>query len=474
MKIALVYPPFLNSIQTTLPEFVSQNEGLFQPLGILYIASYLKRHESDCEILAIDAVARKLGYDEIAERLAAFRPDIIGVSCWTFSLVDSLRVAEAAKKRLPDALVCLGGPHATIYPEETAAFADVDFVITGDGEKAFAELVRQLKSGGDLGAVPNLYYKKEGRTVKSRISHTETDLNGLPFPDRTLVPTRDYYSFMDKDELITTMITSRGCPFQCAFCFKQNTGWRYRNIQDIAAEMEECVNMGIRNFFIFDETFTVNKSRMLELCGEIKRRALRITWSCRSRVDTVDEEVLDSMKSAGCNRISFGVESASEEVLKRLNKQIKISRARETFALAKKKSLTTLADFMIGCPGEDRKATSETIQLALELDPDYVQFSLFTLFPATKLYEEAMRQGVVTKDVWRDYAKRPDPSFKPPLWNIYTEEETKGLLTEAYRRFYLRFSYITKKLMRIRTAKELRNHLKAGADLIKTYFTGPK
>jgi len=468
MKIALVYPPFLNSIETTLPEFVNENEGDFPPLGVMYLASYLKKHEKDCDVLVIDSVSQKLGNAEIIQKLKAFSPDIVGISCWTFSLIDSLAVANGIKKEIPNTLTCLGGPHATIYPEETIAFNNVDFVITGDGEKPFGELVRQLKTKGDLSTVPNIYYKKGGQIQKGKEEYVEKSLDDLPFPDRESTPINDYYSIMDKVRPITTMVTSRGCPFQCTFCFQHNTGWRHRSVGSIISEMKHCLNLGIKNFFIFDETFTVNKKRIIDLCDEIKKQSLDITWSCRSRVDTIDDEIMDKMKQAGCTRISFGVEAANKNVLKRLNKKIEIPQVKSVFKSAKKKGITTLADFMIACPGEHKEETLETIKLAIELNPDYVQFSLLTLFPATKLYEEALREGVVKKDIWLEYAKDPSINFKPPLWNIYSEKEAKEILIKAYRSFYLRPGYILKVMMNINSFAKFNKYAKAGLALIKS------
>jgi len=472
MRAAFIYPPFSKSIQTTLPEFVNENEGCFPPLGVIYVASYLKEHEKDCDILVIDSVCEKLDYNGIGEKVSAFSPDIVGISCWTFSLVDALEVAREVKRRKPSTYVCLGGPHVTIYPEETVSFEEVDFVITGDGEKPFAELVRQLKGGGSLSQVPNLYYKEKGKIHKNHTSYSETDLDSLPFPDRTFTPIASYYSIMDRERPVTTMVTSRGCPFQCTFCFQQDTGWRYRSASSIIAEMERCIDLGIKNFFIFDETFTVNKKRVIDLCDEIKKRKLKITWSCRSRVDTIDEEIMDKLKEAGCQRISFGVEAANEAVLKRLDKKIKISQARKVFKWMKNKGLISLADFMIGCPEEDKDKTYETIKLAIELDPDYAQFSLLTLFPATTLYKEALKEGVIKKDVWLEFAKNPNPAFEPPLWNIYSKEEAKRLLAVAYRTFYIRLSYILKRAMKIRSASEFSKYAKAGISLIKSALKG--
>lgn len=470
MKIVLVYPPFLNSIRTTLPEFVNENEGYFPPLGIMYIVSYLKKHRKDCEILVIDSVLERINHLQIAQRVVNFGADIVGISCWTFSLIDALQVAKEVKKISPQTLVCLGGPHVNIYPKETVSKDYIDFVITNDGEKAFTELINQLKTGQDFNCVPNLYYKKSGKIEESPLKYIEKNLDNLPFPDRNWTDFSKYYSIMDKERPITTMITSRGCPFNCSFCFQQRSGWRFRTPSNIVDEMEYCLKLGIRNFFIFDETFTVSKKRVIELCNEIKKRKLQVVWSCRSRVDTVDEEVLDNLREAGCKRISFGVESANPQVLKRLNKQITVPQAIEVFKLAKKKKIVTLADFMIGCPEENFKRTKETIQLAKILSPDYVQFSALTLLPATKLYEEALTTGVVKNDVWLNYAINPTINFKPPLWNIYREREVQKLLLISYRMFYLRAPYILRQLLSIRSFAQLKIYSKAAVGLVKTVF----
>jgi len=468
MKIALIYPPVLNSIKTTLPDFVNENEGYFPPLGIMYIASYLKAYQRDCEVLIIDSVAEKLDHGQIAARVADFKAEIVGISCWTFSLIDALATARQIKKSSPCISVCLGGPHVNIYPRETLFNDCVDFVITEDGERAFSELISQMHPGGNLQSVPNLYYKRFGKIMRSGLSYAEKELDVLPYPDRRLTDINKYSSIMDNEGLITTMITSRGCPFNCSFCFQRASGWRSRSVSNIVGEMKECIKIGISNFFIFDETFTVSKKRIMELCLEIKRNKLDIIWSCRSRVDTIDEEVMDNLKDSGCKRISFGVEAASTQVLRRLNKQITIKRASEIFRLAKRKGIITLADFMVGCPDERWQQTKQTIRLAKKLNPDFVQFSLFTLFPATKLYEEALKEGVIESDVWHNYAVNPRADFKPPLWNLYTEKQANRILVMAYQKFYLRFSYILKCLSSITSLNKLKVYARAALSLLRT------
>lgn len=472
MKVALVFPPASNSIEGTCPDFVAANVAHLPPLGIMYIASYLKKHIADLDILVIDSIAEKLDYTQIAQRVVDFGADIVGISCWTFSLIDTLMVAKEIKRLSPSTMICLGGPHINLYAEETISMDCVDFVITGDGERPFAYLIEQLKAARDFASVPNLWYRNNGSIQNSSLTHMEMDLDGLPFPDRNQDSLWRYNTIMDKTKPITTLITSRGCPFDCSFCYNQKSGYRCRSISNVIEEIEYCVSLGIRNFFIFDETFTVDKKRVLGLCNELKARKLDITWNIRSRVDTIDEEAFDALRESGCKCISFGIESAHPDVLKRLNKNITILCAREVFKLAKKKKMRTIADFMIGCPEENIKRTYQTIRLAKELNPDYAQFSLFMLLPATRLYEEALKEKIVKDDVWFDYAHNPRKDFKPPLWNVYSEKKAKKMLIFSYRIFYLRFSYIAKCLFGLRSIEQLKAYFSVGFGLLKAVFRG--
>jgi len=471
-NISLIYPPFHNSIRTTLPDFIDKSEGVFPPLGIMYISSYLKKHNPGVNVQLIDSVLSGYDYARIADEVVRHGADIAGITCWTFSLLDALNTAREIKKRKSSVKIVFGGPHVNIYPLETMKNGFIDYVIVNDGEKAFDALVKALEGGSGLPGVPNLYYRENGEIKKSAVECEETDLDSLPFPDRASTAYADYSSILDDVSPITTLITSRGCPFRCSFCMKDGTGWRARKVESIIAEIRECIGLGIRNFTIFDETFTANKKRTLDFCRAVIDGKLDIVWNCRSRVDTVDEEALDRLKEAGCRRVSLGVESADETVLKRLNKNISLAQVSRVFKKARAIGMATLADFMIACPGETPESTKKTIDFARALNPDYVQFSLFTLLPETKLYEEALKQGVVSRDVWAEYATAPDKDFKPPLWNIYSEEDSLKLLPYAYKRFYFRLPYILGVFKRMRSFKQFALYLKAGMGLISGLWKG--
>jgi radical SAM superfamily enzyme YgiQ (UPF0313 family) len=440
----------------------------------MYLSSYIKKYKPENDILIIDSILEKLDYEAIADKILRFGADVVGISCWTFSLIDTLETAKVVKSRLPEAKIVVGGPHVNIYPKQTLENTCIDYVITNDGEKPFLALLESIKTNSGFDKVPNLYFKDSAGLHKSIIDHNEEKLDILPFPDRKATSYGSYYNVINAAKSFTTIITSRGCPFNCHFCLKQETGWRSRSVENIIEELSECVKLGIKEIYFFDETFTVNKKRITELCNEIKRLKLNISWSCRSRVDTIDEELILSLKSAGCKMISLGVESASPQVLKNLNKMINIEQALKVFKLLKKHKMASLADFMIACPGERQEDTKMTIELACKMDPDFVQFSMFTLLPCTKLYDDALKSKIIQNDTWRQFAQGPVIGFKPPMWNIYSEQEAVKLLDKAYRAFYLRPSYILRKIYAIKSFKQILLYIRSGLSIMFTMFSKDK
>jgi len=465
-KVLLINPPMLNHLATTLPDFAVEEQGCFPVLGLLYIATCLKKQIPDIELRILDSLALKKNYEDIKKEITDFRPDIVGVPAWTFSYLDSIIITRIAKDVNPNIKVCAGGPHVTIYPGETLAQPTIDYTITGEGEYPFAALIDALKNKKDLSNIPGLGWKENGKIHINPHTEEIKNLDALAFPDRTLTPYGMYYSILDKTRPITTMITSRGCPFQCVFCYQKNTGWRCRTAQNIVNEIEECVKLGIKNIFIFDETFTVNKKRVIEICNEILERKIKIEWDIRSRVDTIDEEMLKILKKAGCKRISYGVEAGNGKILNILKKEIDLSMAEKTIKLTKKYGFIVLADFMVCSPEETKKEIEESLRLAIKMNPDFVQFSVTTILPATELYDLARQQGIIEKDVWREYALNPTEDFQPPLWNIFSRREATVILNGCYKRFYLRPRYILKKIFGIRSFWEFKINLSAGLKML--------
>ncbi|MEE9613353.1 MAG: radical SAM protein, partial [Thermodesulfobacteriota bacterium] len=239
--------------------------------------------------------------------------------------------------------------------------------------------------------------------------------------------------------------------------------FRARSPENVVDELEECARMGIHDFLFYDDTFTVNRQRVVAICDGIVRRKLDIGWDIRARVDTVTEEMLRALKAAGCRGIHYGVEAGTEKILEVLNKNIGIGRVKEVFELTRKYDIPILAYFMIGNPTETEEDIHETFEVMKSLNPDYVHMTILTPFPATRIYYDGLKSGVIKKDYWREFAEEPTPEFVPPHWGeIFTREELGELLVKGYRDFYLRPSYILKRITKVRSFGELKKKAAAG------------
>lgn len=468
MRVLLINPPTANMISTEVPSLVSEERGYNPPLGMMYIAAHLEKAGFDTRI--IDADAEELSYEQLSSEIKKFNPEVVGLSAMSFTLIDCMQIARLVKGIDKGIKIFIGGPHVNIYPEETAKIPEIDYVVLGEGEFIAVELIKNIGSAKSLKKIRGLVFRENGGIINTGRPDLIMELDKIYFPARHLTPYKKYSSLLAKRSPITTMITSRGCPFRCLFCDRPHLGkiFRARSAKNVVDEIEECVNMGINEFLIYDDTFTINRQRVFDICDEIGKRRLDIGFDVRARLDTVDEEMLKKMKKAGCERIHYGVESGNEEILKMINKGITVEQAKRIFKATKKIGIDRLAYFMIGHPGETRQTAMESISLAMELDPDYVHFSIATPFPATGLYLMGLKEGIIKRDYWKEFAENPTREFIPPLWEENLKrEELLELANLAYKKFYTRPGYIIRRALKIRSLGELKRKLKAGLKVIK-------
>lgn len=469
MKILLINPPAKNEILSCNPEIIRDERGFDPPLGLLYVAGYLEKY-SNHQLKMIDAQVDRLDYPELQARIKEYAPDVIGLTAMTFTLLDVISTVKAAKEVCPSVKIVLGGPHPHIYPEETLNLKGVDFVVLGEGEETFLDLVNNLNNPEALKKIIGLAFKDNGQIINNGPRSFLRNLDELPFPPRELLPYQKYFSLLAKTKPITTMFTSRGCPYQCTFCDRPNLGklFRARSANSVVDEMAECLSLGVKEIFVYDDTFTVSRQRVIDICQEILKRGLVFSWDIRARVNTVDEEVLTWLKKAGCVRIHYGVEAGTEKILKVLNKGITLEQALKVFKMTKKMGIDTLAYFMIGSPTETREDILATIDFAKKLDPDFVQITLLTPFPATKIYYQALYEKIFPADYWQRFAQNPQKNFKTSYWTKELPlEELKELLTMFYKKFYLRPSYILKRMIKIKSTGELWRKARAGLNVLK-------
>lgn len=471
MNILLVNPGNTNVIQSCFPPELDRGSGWFPHLGILYIAAFLKK-ESNHAVRVLDMEAERMPLARLAQFIRDTRPDIVGISVSTFNLIDAFLIARAIKEAGPAIHLCLGGPHVNIYPEESVAHPFVDSVILGEGEVPFSLLADAIEGRGSLRQIKGLLYKEAGAIIRTGPPEPLDDLDSLPFPDHSFIPRSErYYNILSHDACSTNMITSRGCPYRCSFCYNLFPRLRCRSNENIIREIRECLASGIRDIFFCDDTFILDRGRTQRLCEDIIANGISFRWSMKTRVDTVDAVTLTALKKAGCRRIHFGVEAGSAQALLSLRKNISLSQIKESFSLTRNAGIETLAYFMIGSPGERVADILETIDLAIALNPDYAAFSMTLPMPGTDLYRRGLEKGVFRDDFWQAFAQEPRAGFSPLFWEEdISEKELQRLLKQAYRSFYLRPRYLLRMLIGVRSLKDFKRRLGLGADLVRYAF----
>ncbi len=469
MKILLIRPPRLNMISTNVPNVVDEETGCYPSLGLMYIAACVERY-TDHEIEILDTQVEKMNYEEMKSEIRERNPDIVGIQAMTFTLIDVILTARIVKELDKSIPLILGGPHVNIYPEETILNSEIDFLVLGEGEYVFPDLINALSQRKDLSKIRGIVYKRNKEIINTGKREFITNLDAVPFPARHLVPYQKYYSVLAKRTPITTMMTSRGCPFKCIFCDRPQLGkiFRYRSAESVVDEMEQCARIGIKEIFLYDDTFSIKKQRAIDICNEILRRNLKIMWDIRARVDTVDEKILKKLKLAGCERIHFGVEAGTQEILNILRKGITLQQAERAFQWSREVGITTLAYFMIGNPTESREQILETIKFGVKIKPDYAHIALTTPFPATELYRRGLERKILKHDYWKEFAENPRMDFVPEVWeeNLKREELIR-LLKSAYMKFYMRPGYVLKRIYKVKSWAEFKRKAKAGLKLLK-------
>lgn len=388
MKITFINP--LNSKGTcaSLP-----------PLGLMYLAGYLKQNGyKDISILDLDLKSRPT--EEIRKSVAA--SDVVGVSAFTTQLNEAVRISKICKEERVFSVI--GGVHTIALPLETLENSYFDAAVTGEGELTFLELIRARQAAKDFRQIQGLAYRSGQEFLLNPDRGFINDLDALPFPAWDLVPIYDYHARREffKHEY-TIMITSRGCPSACTFCqspvtWKRKT--RFRSVENIFAEIKQLhQRYGFKSIFIEDDTFTLDRARVIELCDAIIASGMRLEFACGTRPTVIDQELLFKMKQAGWVRISMGAESGNDQILKRAKKGYSSLEIRQAAALVRKSGISLLVYMIIGLPGEKLRTYWQSIIFARSLKADQFQWTILVPFPGTEIYKEKQ-----VKLIDRDYA----------------------------------------------------------------------
>ena len=393
-SVLLIYPFFKPSRDRSVFRF--------PPLGVSYVAASLqeagyKVHLMDCTFLN-----RR---DALSTALAA-SAEVIGIYCMVTMLEECLWFASHLHGHCQ--LLVAGGPLPTCDPLPFLEHFDV--VVRGEGEQTMKDLLNAYEHGSNFSTIPGIAYRNKlfsHEKVEEEISFTpdrpfEKDLDRIQFPARELLPNDRYIQYGKKKYgySITTVMSTRGCPYRCEFCSNVVFGgsYRERSPENVIDEIEEVLGLGYDRISFGDDVFTLNRRRVLTVCEEIQRRGLQFQWECLGRVDTLDYATAVEMKKAGCNRIYFGIESGNDEILKLMNKKITTEQARFAVESAYRAGLETGAFFILFYPGETDETVLSTLRFATSLPLDYLGLSMPYPLPGTALYDRVKRQ--ITRE-WR-------------------------------------------------------------------------
>lgn len=466
--ILLINPPEENMIVADNPSFVDEERGYNPPIGLLYIATAIKKN-TDWEIVFLDMNAEKINYIDLPSKILEIKPEIVGMTALTFTILDVLKTAEIVKNTNNSIKVMIGGIHPYIYPNETIRLKNIDYICLGEGELSIVDF---LKEYPEIENVKGFIFKnKNNEIINTGMRDTVKDLDIYNFPDRRLSKYEVYSSIIAKNNPITTMITSRGCPFQCTYCVRPHFGkiCRFRSAGNIVEEFKDCIELGIKEILIYDDTFTINKARVMEFCKKMidEKFGEKIKWDIRSRIDTVDIEMIKVLKKAGCDRIHFGIESANDRVIKILKKNIDLSKAKDIFKIARTEGISPFAYFMIGSPTETREEILNTIDFAVKINPAYAQITITTPFPETEMYKDMLEKKYYAEDYWKKFAQNPTKEFKTRYCeDTLSKEELYELLNLFYKKFYFRPKFMIKEILEIRSLTELKKKIKAGIKIL--------
>lgn len=454
MKILLIYPPGKTSFVTP-------------PLGLMYLAAYLKKDGHEPVIL--DFLLDKFDENLLLEK--AGEADLIGISAVTPLIANAIKLASLIKEKFPEKIMVLGGPHPTLLPEETMkSCGNIDYIVRGEGEQRLNWLVEYLEGKRKKEDLDGIYFKENGKIVGLPQKTCIENMDFLLFPERALVPIERYSKFLEsREKPATTIITSRGCPFNCIYCSKPIFGKMFRgsSAANMLKEIELLKNeYNIRELIFYDDSFTLDRERIVKFCRLLIEAGLDIKWKCETRVNLVDEELLKLMKKAGCYLIGYGIESGNQKILNDLKKGITLAQVEKAVKIANDAKIEILGYFMLGIPGEGEKEIKETIDFAKRLNIDYAQFAIATAFPGTELYQIAESQNRLPMG-WQDsfYALGQTKNIIS-LCELEPKTLQKYLKT-AYRSFYFRPSYIKRKLLEMKSPKILWRYLKGLRILLK-------
>lgn len=450
--------------------------AIYPPLGLGYLASCLLKNGHDVKIL--DDNIWKLDLKQFKDIIRNFSPAVVGFNTYTFNINTCFLFAKYVKEMDSNIKVVLGGSHVTCLPFEAINHDCIDMVVAGEGEETMVELIGALEKEKPLKDIRGLVYK-EGLQIKNNFPRgLIDDLDSIPFPAYDIMDMGSYFQTTQlrfHNKKFGTIITSRGCSYECIYCSSKMFGRRvrFRSPKNVVNEIELLVKkFGVGEIMFIDDTFTIDSSRVMSICDLILLRGIDISWTCNSRVNEASRKLYSVMRRAGCRAIFMGTESASQEVLDLMKKGITIEQVENAVKLAKEYIGTVICSFIFGMPGDTLERAVSTIKFAKKLNPSHANFSIACPIPGSEIFEQEVKKGNIDiKNAdWNKF------SICFPCWpivelSLIKSKDLVGLVKRALVEFYFRPQYLWKRLGNIRSRADILDILQR-LKLIFNYILG--
>ncbi len=462
-KVALINPPHLKYLRFNREGRCQQKASSFGylivPISLTYIAALLRKEGFGLEIIDCMSEENRGGVPELLDKLNDISPQAVIISLSTPTFYNDIAIVKLIKGRI-NAHIAGIGLHVTVLPEDALSCSQLDSVIRGEPELTSLELIQALSKRAGLEYIKGLSYKNQGKIFHNPDRPFIEDLDNLPFPAQDLLKTHRY-RLPNNGEPYASIIPSRGCYYDCIFCQVKNyygKRLRLRSVGNVISEIEEIITkFNIRNIAIFSDNFTLDRGFVVSFCNELIENKINISWMANSRVNTVDYPLLDLMRKAGCYGISYGVESGSQDILDRAKKGTTIEQIEKAFYWSSELGIKTLAQVILGLPGDNKHTIKQTLKLLIKINPDFVQFNCAVPYPGTELYNLMHKKNYTASLAKWDY-------FEPRSAIIETDylsvSQIRKLRVICYIRFYFRLKYFVKLF------KVLRKDIKIKKDLI--------
>ena len=466
MKVLLINPPY--DIENYYGK-LSELAFVFPPVGLTYLAAYLRQFEHQLAIYDFQVEERNFEHF-----IKEFKPDLVGITCQTALFYNTLNLAKQIKKFFPQLPIIVGGSHPSYRPDDFFEDSVIDIVVRGEGEKTLLALVSYYNQNSiPLAEINGISFKQDNRIVHNPNRELIKNLDVLPLPAIDLLPLEKYRVSPDNylGGQVGLISTSRGCPFGCIFCACKeafNRVYRVRQLTKVFEEIEYYLDhYHISELFVMDDVFGLDKERALQFCqGMIdKGYHQKLLWWCQTRVDCVDEELLKKMKEAGCQIISFGIESGAQRILDTIAKRVTLKQIKKAVKMAKKANLDPRGSFILGLPTETLRDSLKTILFSLKLPLSRAKFALATPYPGTKLWEIALTEGQVKEqgEDWNRFTQMAAYTrYKPPYitqgrtaWELILLQKLANII------FYFKPTVIFSFIKRIKSFDDFKYFLKS-------------